>query len=131
MTKESEQPELRPNQVLALEALLTGQSQQDAAASAGVDPRTLRRWSQEDEAFKEALEESTAIASTSAARRLAGTLDRAADVLQEILTDPTVPPQVRLRAANAAINHSLKLTEHIELEKRIAILERKLFGEDP
>ena len=58
--------------------------------------------------------------------RLAGTLDMAVDVFREIMQDKKAPTGVRLRAANYAATHALRVLEMAEVITRLDELEAKV-----
>ena len=74
---------LNQKQGLALQALIDGHSQKDAAAMAGVSARTLRRWIRENEKFKQELDSRMSELLGNATLRLVGSMDLAADVLKK------------------------------------------------
>lgn len=116
---------LRTNQTKALEALLNGATKQQAAMAAGVQPATLSRWLQED-AFRATLTAHSDQAIKDAAVRLKATLDLAVTVMRETMTDESIHAAVRLRAADMAAAHALKLLETADLIERIEQLEERL-----
>ena len=61
-------------------------------------------------------------------RALQGHLGAAIEVMGEICADAEVPPQVRLNAATAIINSSLKMTEQTEILARLTELEEAIQG---
>lgn len=110
----------------AIRARLQGHSQQDAAQLAGVTARTLRRWTNEDEAFATELRRQSRLLVSEAAQRLEGSLDLAVGVMLEAAADQSAPNHVRLRAADSVTVKALKLREFSELEARIALLDQSL-----
>jgi hypothetical protein len=48
----------------------------------------------------------------------------AATTLLKIMIDPSVPPSVRVRAADSVLNHATKAIEIEEIEARVAALEQ-------
>lgn len=109
----------------AIDALAAGASRAQAATIANRTERTLGRWF-EDPAFADALSAITDQAIHDAGRRLATTLDRAVDTINELLADDETPAHVRLRAAQLAIDGAVRLTEFADLAERINRLEEKL-----
>jgi len=99
---------LRANQRRAIEALLSGSTKQAAAGAAGVTPRTISRWLDQPE-FIEALNRRVDQAVTDATRRMAGSLDGAITVMQDVMTDAEAPASVRLRAAQAFTDIMIRL----------------------
>lgn len=56
-------------------------------------------------------------------RALQGHLGTAIEVMGQICTDSETPPQTRLNAADAIIRNSLKLTETVDILRRLSELE--------
>ena len=52
----------------------------------------------------------------------------AATTLLKIMIDPSVPPSVRVRAADSVLNHATKAIEIEEIEARVAALEQAASG---
>ena len=94
-----------------------------AALAAGVEPSTLSRWLREDEAFRAKLESLSDLALKNAAIRLKSTLDQSVDVMQSTMVDDKVNPSVRLRAADLALTHVVKLLEVADILERVEHLE--------
>jgi len=114
---------LTPRQQRAIGALLTGGTHQDAAAAAGLkNRRTIERWLEQED-FAGELHERSQETVHEASRRLAGTLDLAVNTFREIMNDMDQPASVRLRAANYAATHALKLLEVSEVLRRLDALE--------
>lgn len=110
----------------ALDALASGATKAQAASIAKRTRRTLDRWIATEPAFSGALKNVTDAAVADAARRLAMMLDRALDVLDIVLQDPTTPHHVQLRAIDTVVGNLIKLREFDELEQRITALEERL-----
>jgi hypothetical protein len=119
---------LRNNQRKAIEALLDGFTKQQAATAAGVQPATLSRWLADPE-FRDVLTSLSDVALKDAAVRLKATLDTAVTVMRETMTDGDIHAGVRLRAADMAASHALKLLEVADLVERIEQLERRIGNE--
>lgn len=109
----------------ALEALLDGENVQDAAALAGVNRKTLTRWLQEPE-FWRAYQLHSNGALQLAAHRLTNKLDKAVELLGDIMDDSDAPAGVRLRAAQLALDGALRLLDGAEFAVRLAALEARL-----
>ena len=58
-----------------------------------------------------------------AAGRLADVLDEAVGVLVALMKSDTVQDAVRLGAAGKVLDYGMKLSEHVDLEKRLTALE--------
>ncbi len=105
---------------LLVHALASGQTDVQAAASAGVSARTVRRRRGEP-AFMKRVRRARAELVSNAAGRLANSMTSAADELVNLLADPD--PMVRLRAADKVLSHALKAAELVSLEERVSELE--------
>jgi len=117
---------LSSKQKAAITALLEGQTQTAAGASAGVARQTVQRWLNEP-AFSAALREGSDGAIRAASARLAATAEHAVSAILATIHTPTTPgAAARLKAADSLLNHALKLREHVELVERLAALETKL-----
>lgn len=110
---------------LAVAALLAGRGLTEAAAAAGVAPRTLYRWRELPEwrryyhdAAREALETATG--------DLRGAASEAVATLRAALGDES--PAVRVRAAVAILDFALR-AEAADLSDRVARLEAEAEGE--
>jgi hypothetical protein len=115
--------ELTPKQERAVDALLAEATLERAAARAGVNERTLRRWRQEP-AFR---------AAELAARR--EVVERAQTVVQQLTTAAALAlhrnltcgkPNVEVRAAVAVLDQAAKAVELQELVARVEALEQQL-----
>ncbi len=120
-----EDKRLTAKQVKALEALLDGQNVQTAAALAGVNRKTVARWLQ-DATFWTTYQVNSRASLELAARRLTGKLDAAVELLGAVMDDATAPAGVRLRAAQLALDGSLRLLEVADIQERITALEERL-----
>lgn len=103
-------------------ALLTNSTIKDAATACGLsESRIYSRLkepefkSKYDKARRELLEQSS--------YKLQSYLSLAIDEMKSIFTNKDNPPQVRLNAAEAIVRTSLKLTEQVDIIKRIEQLE--------
>lgn len=114
--------ELTTQQQRAIAALLSTKSVAEAAQQIKVTERTLFRWLTEPE-FKRQLALAERELVSTATRRLLQYSDAAISVIVSIMADEAKPASVRLRAAMAVMDYSLKLREILDLEERIAELE--------
>ena len=109
---------------LLIAALAGGQSVEQAAAAAGVSPRTAWRRLQ-DEQFRQRLD----TARQQTLQTAVDTLTRASTAAAVTLATLLKPEQratVRLAAARAILELGTRLRESQELEARIAALEERL-----
>lgn len=120
-------PELTADQVssrqaCALTALLTAPSIAHAARSVGVGERTLRRWLDEDTAFRAAYRQARSEAMRQASARLQAAAGPAVDTLCELL-GLTKRPDIRVRAALGILTAAAKAEELENLAARVEALE--------
>jgi hypothetical protein len=108
--------------VLAL-ALARGATRQEAGRIAGVSERTVYvRLA--DPAFRLRVAEFRRAMIDGAIGKLAVLADKAADVLGQLLGEPSAP--IRLRAAASVLEQLTRIREHAELSERLEELERRL-----
>jgi hypothetical protein len=98
---------ITPRQELALEALLSGATVQQAADAAGVDRRTITRW-KSDPAFRSALRVAEREARARVSMRLMDLGSTALDTLAAAMSDAS-PIAVRARAAHYTLGRLLQL----------------------
>lgn len=110
----------------AIEALLQGHKQQEAAVLAGVTDRTVRRWLAEDHDFVAELKDGSQLLIHNVTRRLLGSLDLAADVLREVLEDKKASQSMKLRATGILLDKAARFVELNDIMERLEILEAKL-----
>jgi len=109
----------------AIEALISSPTITEAADNAKVGRRTLHRWLDEDEAFRLALASAeTKLLSTTARRLVAGNM-QALDVLADLMANAE-SDMVRLRAARAWLDVTIRWREITSIEERITRLEAQL-----
>ena len=107
----------------AIAALLTQRSVEDAAKTAGIGTQTLLRWLKLPE-FQAAYREARREAVQQAVARLQQATGAAAITVLKLMTDPNVPPAVKLRAAECVFAHAIKGIELEDIETRLTQLER-------
>jgi len=105
----------------AAHALARGHTVAGAADIAGCSERSIYRWVKDRE-FTQAVTAAETEELERASRRLVSLMERALDVLEEMLEHKS--PRERRIAANSVITHALKLRELVTLESRVAELER-------
>lgn len=110
----------RDDQLVLLAA--TGQRHADIAAATKISMRQVRRLLSEPE-NRARVAELRATAMDRAAGRLADVLDEAVGVLVALMKSDTVQDAVRLGAAGKVLDYGMKLSEHVDLEKRLTALE--------
>jgi hypothetical protein len=106
----------------AVAALLTEPTLDRAARQAGVSEKTLRRWMHEDE-FRAVYAAARRQALGIAVGRLQGLLAKATEAIDRALACGA--PAIELRAAVAVFEHAVRGAERLDLEDRIAALERR------
>lgn len=121
---------LSARQYRALEALLGGATKSDAATAAGVDPRTLNRWMNEDVLFWNTLQDESRKTVFDATRRLTAAMQSAVSVMMEVMEDGDAPAAVRLRAAQVVTETAVKLIETNDILRRLDELETKVIGNE-
>jgi hypothetical protein len=113
----------RKTDELAIAALATGATVEEAAQRAGIGQSTLYRRLQKPE-FQAAVRELRAQAVREAAGKLAAAMTKAVGVLEALLSSTS--EGVRFRSADRLIDHAVKVAEVLDLERRIQDLERRL-----
>ena len=109
--------------MIAIERLLAGDSIADVAEAARVNRRTLSRWLLDDE-FRTALQAAQGEAVAQASRRLAGALDRSAEIVIDIAERGNTA--TRLRAALAIPGMYAQLREVGEVNDRLTEIEARM-----
>ncbi len=107
----------------AIAALLSSKSIEDAARAIGINPNTLLRWLQIPE-FQQAFRDARREAVHQAVARLQQATGAAGITILKLMTDMSVPPAVRLRAAECVFDHAIKGIELEDIEARVAALEQ-------
>lgn len=107
-----------------IEALLAGQTVSQACQMAGVGRRTYYRWMKQSH-FAAALQDAETELLTVAMRRLFSMQGAAADALADLVSDRRLPG-ARLQAARTILDSVLRLRNAVELEQRLAELERRV-----
>jgi hypothetical protein len=117
--------ELTPKQTCAIEALLKEPTTAAAAKDAKISETTLWRWLQEP-GFAAAYR-------SARGRLLEGTLTalqsasvKAVETLRNVLEDAAAKPGEKVSAARSILEYSLKAREVLEVEERLAYLEKML-----
>ncbi len=127
MTTKNQETSLPTHKANAITALLSGMTKAQAAAAAGVIPRTLSRWLSEDD-FKAELDKQTSTAVNLAGSRLSGALHHAIEVMIDVMTNDDVSDKDKLRAANMVASHALRYLEMVNMQRRLEELEAKVYG---
>src|SRR5579863_2698126 len=111
----------------AIVGLLSHRNIEDAAAAIHVGVRTLLRWMKLP-AFRAAYLEARREAVHQAVARLQQATGIASLTMLKLMTDPSVPAAVRLRAADCVFAHALKGIELQDIELRLSELEHASNG---
>ena len=114
---------LTAKQRKAVEALLATGEVTAASKEAGVARETVQRWLKQP-VFAQAVRDAEARALDDLSRLLVRMGRTAAATLAKAMSDATVPPATRVRAADVALSRLLQLRELATLETRVAELER-------
>src|SRR5258708_2659038 len=106
----------------AIAALLTHRNIEEAAKAAGIGPATLLRWLKVPE-FQASYREARRAAFGQSIARLQQGTSAAATTLLKTMIDADTPASVKVRAAEAILNHAAKAIEIEDIEARVAALE--------
>jgi len=109
---------------LAIAALLSHKSVEDAARAVGVHTNTLLRWMKEPE-FRAMYEEARHLAFAQSLGRLQEASGAAVTTTLKIMLDTNSPPGIRLRAAEIVLEQAAKAAELETLGARLAKRARK------
>jgi hypothetical protein len=107
----------------AIAALLSHRNVEEAANAVGIGVRSLLRWMKLPE-FRTAYLQARREAVHQAVARLQQATGVASLTMLKLMTDPSVPAAVRLRAADCVFAHAIKGVELEDLEVRLTELER-------
>jgi len=107
---------------LAIAALLTHRSVEDAARAVDLNHNTLLNWLKIPAFLKEYRAARREVVHQSVARLQQAT-GAAGTVMLKLMTDPNVPAAVRLRAAECVFDRAIKGIEIEAIEERVAALE--------
>ena len=108
----------------ALQALLTSPTIKAAAAAAGIDYRTMRRYL-EDPDFQQEYRRQTSELLTDARTQAQLSLSPAISALSEICADSSAKPNDRIAAARSILEWATKLTELTDIIARVEVLENE------
>ena len=115
----------------AVAALITGKTQAQAAAAAGVSSKTVWRWLADNTDFAAVIKAHTSLAMHAARVQLAGNLETAVSTIIEIMTavKPAAGSGARLRAAKMVIDSALRVAEFSDILERLEVIETRLAGD--
>jgi hypothetical protein len=109
---------------LAIAALLSHRSVEDAARAVGVSTHTLLRWMKEPE-FRAMYQEARQLAFSQALGRLQEASGAAVTTTLKIMLDTNAPPGIRLRAAQIVLEQAARATEPENLAARVLRIGRR------
>lgn len=112
----------------AIVSLLSEDTVELAAQSAGISRRSLHRWMGES-AFVAALRVAEDRALDAAVRRLLALSGAALGLLGEVLADDELAPGVRVRASGLILENLLRIRSLRDVEERLSVLEARLKDE--
>ena len=115
---------MKRNQEKAIVALLTSDTQAEAAKKCGLSGRTLRLYLDDPEFYTEYQRRRQQMV-TDATKKLQVYMQSAVDTLYTIKNDAEVSPAVRANAARALLEYGLKYTDATDLAERIAAIEKQ------
>ena len=118
-------PRLSPKQNRVISFLLAGHNQTEAAKLVGVGKTTVTRW-MDQSYFSEALMKGQLRIRQEAEGLLSGALSKAVQALVSVLESDEASPVVKVNAARAVLDYSLKFKAAGELEDRIVRLEEQI-----
>ena len=113
---------MTPNKEKALAALLAHPTKAEAAAAAGIDPKTLWRYLQDPE-FQEAYKKAFSDLVSDATRQAQQSLSPALSTLREIVEDGDQGATVRIQAARSLLEYGLRLTEITDILRDLEAAE--------
>ncbi len=114
--------DLTGKQHQAIRAMLSSSTVTAAAAKVGVNERTMRRWL-DNEVFRVALLAAEESLIDHATRRLVAGQEMAIGILFDTMDGTIQPDAVKLRAAQIALEHLVKLRMLRDVERRLSALE--------
>lgn len=107
---------------LMLSALLANPTIRDASKACDVPERTLYTWLRRPD-FKAEYDRRRGQLVQSAWNALHGRLSEAIDIVADMMRDTSTSPQIRLSAARAIIEYSLRSVEQLDILPRLEALE--------
>jgi hypothetical protein len=129
--KSMNKSELTPDQVAALEVLLSGGTQEEAANACGVARTTIGTWLHNGGAFEVAYKDRLKALGSQVTERVLALAGEALNVVREIMVQNDAPPANRLSAAKlildriSATKSDVTLTlDHDAAAAHLAMVER-------
>ena len=119
---------MNQNKEKALAALLTCNTQEEAAARAGISSRTLRNYLKDPE-FSEQYRKANGQLVTAATLQIQRSLAPAINTLREIAEDGEANMTARIQAARGLLEYGIRLSELGDIYRRIEELEAAVEAE--
>ena len=107
---------------VAIVALLSHRSLEDAARAVDVAPKTIFRWLKEPD-FDAAYREARRAAFGQSVARLQQASGAAVSTLLKLMVDPNVPVSTRARCADSVLAHTAKAIELEDFGARLSAVE--------
>lgn len=123
-------PTLRPEQRRLIQELVAGKDMAAACEAARVGRSSAYRWLGQP-TFAAALREADREVLIATSRRLARISGKAVQTLLVMMSDPTVPAAVRVRAADSVLSKVIQLREAVEFDERLSALESAVREGEP
>ncbi len=117
---------LKPQQEKAIDALLSCKTLTDAAKKIKSERKTLYRWLQDDDAFKQAYRTARAEIVRHSITRLQKASSAAVDTLEQIMNNEETPPHTRASAARTILEMSFRAIETEDIIARVEQLENTI-----
>ncbi len=122
--------ELTPRQIRAIDTIIGGGTQAEAAAAASISLRQLRRWLRRDHVIRELRRQRSAASDAAMTVLAAGAADAARRLL-DLARTGTNADSVRLTACRAVLDFVSRHEEHVETVRRIDDIEAALAAPKP
>lgn len=121
-------PSLSLKQLLAVQALATGLSINEAADRAGVNEKTVDRWLKLPE-FQKAINQTKRNTYDTAIAKLVGTCTDAVETLREVATNKQASSNARVTAARVILETAYRGFIEQDIEQRVKTLEEGIANE--
>lgn len=118
---------MRTTDAEILSAVLEAPNNRAAAAKLGMTERTLYK-RMASPAFQQMMKQAQLKMLEQVTQRAQRATEGAVQVMSDIMQDTGTASQVRLNAADAILRNALKLTDTVDVQRRLAALEERLGG---
>ena len=122
--RKGKKPEVNNRSERYLTALLTSNTQKEAAEKAGITPRRMREVMRDPEFAAEYKRRKAEIVDD-ATRRIQGLYQKAMNALESVIDDVTSSKRDRVNASRAILEYGQQFTETNEVMTRLDELERR------